>query len=94
METLIAIMFMLIIIIPIGLYRGWVLTILWMWFIVPLGVPEIGIAHAWGISMIIGMLTATHIYKEDKNPVKSFTNLIFAPLILLAFAYVIHSFMG
>lgn len=94
MGAIIGIIFLLILIVPIGLYRAWVLTVMWMWFIVPLGLPEIGIAHAWGISMAIGMLTVSHVYKEDKEPLKSFANMIFAPLVLLGIGYIVHSFMG
>jgi hypothetical protein len=36
---------------------GFVLTQLWAWFIVPLGVPAIGIAHGIGLSLVASMLT-------------------------------------
>ena len=44
--------------IPLLIYRGFVLSILWAWFLVPLGLPEIGIAHALGVSVIIGLTYA------------------------------------
>lgn len=37
--------------------RGWALSTLWAWFLVPIGVPAIGIATALGISVIIGLFT-------------------------------------
>jgi hypothetical protein len=37
-------------------WNGVVLSILWGWFITPLGVPSIGIAQGIGISLIISTL--------------------------------------
>ncbi len=39
--------------------RAFVVTHLWAWFIVPLGVEPIGMAHAWGLAILAGMFTAT-----------------------------------
>jgi hypothetical protein len=39
------------------LLRGYVLSWLWLWFIVPLGLREISVVHAIGISILIAMLT-------------------------------------
>lgn len=36
-------------------YNGFVLSKLWLWFVVPLGVPSIGIAAAMGIIVTITM---------------------------------------
>ena len=36
--------------------RGWLLAKAWGWFIVPMGVPAIGLFHAMGISALIGYL--------------------------------------
>jgi hypothetical protein len=43
--------------IPVMLYRGLVLSSLWLWFVVPLGIKPIGIAQAIGISMTIALFT-------------------------------------
>lgn len=36
--------------------NGWVLSILWSWFLVPLGVPAVNTAHAIGIATIASLL--------------------------------------
>lgn len=43
---------------------GLVLTKLWVWFVVPLGPPPIGVAHALGIAVLVGLLTH-QIRRED-----------------------------
>ena len=41
-----------------SIWRGYVLTILWTWFIVPVfHLPVLGIVVAIGVSMVVGFLT-------------------------------------
>ena len=84
--------------------RGWVLSTLWAWFLVPLGAVEIGIAAALGISIIIGMFT-THLthdtVKVKLNDQRTLPDLyativsksIGGPLISLMFGWIISLFM-
>lgn len=83
--------------------RGWVLSTLWGWFLVPLGAVEIGIAAALGISIIIGMFT-THLthdtVKVKLNDQRTLPDLfativsksIGGPLISLLFGWIILLF--
>lgn len=48
-------------------YRGWVLTMLWGWFLVPLGIPAISIATALGIVLIVSMFTPNNETKSEKK---------------------------
>lgn len=48
--------FSLLLSIAVTVYGGWVLQLMWSWFIVPLGVSSIGIAHAVGINILLSML--------------------------------------
>ena len=34
---------------------GWVLAVMWSWFMVPLGLPAISIFHGLGIMTVVGM---------------------------------------
>lgn len=57
-----------IVIIPLtSIYYGWAISTLWNWFIVPLGVMEIGTAHAIGISCLLGLFLSTKANQPDKN---------------------------
>lgn len=38
-------------------WRGFVLSMLWAWFIAPLGLPEIGVLWAIGLAVVISMFT-------------------------------------
>ena len=49
------------------LLKSWVLTIMWGWFVVPLGLPQIGMAHAWGIVMVAAMLARSPDTETDDD---------------------------
>jgi hypothetical protein len=54
-----------------AILRGFVLTYLWDWFVVPLGVTDIGAAHALGIALLLGWITREGaVTKYDQNPDK------------------------
>lgn len=48
-----------------AVWRAFVFTKLWQWFVSPLGVFEIGIAHALGLMLVIGLLR--YKYEETKT---------------------------
>lgn len=71
---------------------GALFSVLWGWFVVPLGVKDIGVAH--GIGLLI-MLSSLRISADNKN--KDATELatsvggaFIALLILMLIAFVVH----
>ena len=82
--------------------RGWALSTLWLWFLVPIGAPVIGITTALGISVILGLFTA-HLNQEASKDNKSKTlselygtivaKSIGAPLVSVATGWLITLFM-
>lgn len=49
-------------------YGGWVLCLLWAWFIVPVfGMPALTVAHAVGLKLVAGYLTASFSEKETQT---------------------------
>lgn len=55
---------LLLVMIFIMLFRGYVLSILWMWFVVPLGVLPITAVHGIGIFLLVCFLS---VKKTPKN---------------------------
>ena len=76
---------------------GVVVCYLWKWFMVPLGLVEIGFAHAAGISLFVGLISmgtaANHIKAEYKETSSIIIGGVSAPWFALLFGYIIHSFM-
>jgi hypothetical protein len=54
--------------------NGLVFKIMWCWFLVPLGLPPIGIAMAVGIGSIVTLMTRTPVRKIEKG--KGFTYVV------------------
>lgn len=79
--------------------NGWVLTVLWAWFVVPVfALPLLSTAYAIGIASIIGFLT--HQYQRSDNDLSANDSLIAAlayaigrPLLLLAFGWIVLQFV-
>lgn len=79
--------------------RGWVLSKLWLWFIVTsFHVQPLAITQCIGLSLIIGFLTKENIHTEDTRDAKEkffsgLAQVFLGPLFVLAFAYIISLFL-
>lgn len=64
MGAILAIAFAFLVWLPLMmLLSAFVLSTLWTWFLVPLHVPAISMAHAYGIAVLIGYIT----YQPDAD---------------------------
>ena len=83
-----------------SIWRGYALTVLWAWFVVPVfHLPVLSIAPAIGLSLIVSFLT----YQSDaKTPtddsatdafVKATLSTILMPLAALCIGWIVHQFM-
>lgn len=95
-------MFVLIggIVVASTLLRGWVLSILWRWFMVPtLGLPALSIPQAIGIALVVGMLThQSQHHLEDKDE-KTSTKVVrvsepfLTPFAMLLIGWIVRQYM-
>lgn len=49
---------MIVMWVPVAIFQGYSLVLLWQWFIIPIGVPILTLKSAIGVSLIINLLTA------------------------------------
>lgn len=76
-------------------YKGWVLSVMWGWFIVPaLDVPRLGVIPAIGISLLVSLLMADFSRpRSDINPwAVQFSRLMFYSMAI-GFGWIVHLFM-
>lgn len=83
--------------IPATFLRAWVLTLLWAWFVSPLGVVEIGLWQAIGISTFVTLLTFHQLPNSERDPaeqslVNVFTWLVLS-LVCLGMGFIAHGAM-
>ena len=74
---------------------GLAVSILWGWFIVPLGAPQIGVAHAIGISATMFFVKSGHVRRdnEDKKPWVTIAGFFIAPWVSVLVGYIAKGFM-
>jgi hypothetical protein len=74
--------------------RGWVLSILWSWFIaLQFKVQEIQVAHAIGLSLIVSYLTRTPSSSIDFKDIKTYVGIVSLPLVILGMGWIVYKFM-
>jgi hypothetical protein len=84
-----------------SIWRGYVLTVLWGWFIVPaFGAHPLSVPLAIGISMLVGMLTMHKNGKEAEKEMGAGTAIatsvglaVLVPLAALGSGWVVHLFV-
>ncbi len=98
MKKLAALLSLIALNVPLGLLRGWVLSVLWRWFLVPLGLPGLGVAQAWGIATIIAMLVFQGGRSDEdteESPFLRIVNVVIKSVLLsflsLLIGYIAHA---
>lgn len=80
---------------PLMIWRGYVLSVLWGWFAVPLGAPAVSIPIAIGCAILIGLFTPSGKGKAapiDHGKVM-FTGFL-DPAFALGFGYIVLQFVN
>ena len=73
-------------------WSGYVLSILWGWFIVPLGVIPLPLWHASGVAVLAGYLTKQP--NEDKRTTTAkLLTIVFTPAVALGLGAIYHALM-
>lgn len=75
--------------------NGWVLQILWSWFIVPVfSLPVLGVAQAIGIAGVVGYLTKDHDHDHDeRSPGDKIATALLTPPVVLGFGWIVKQFL-
>lgn len=72
--------------------RGFVLMILWNWYVTPLGLPEIGLIQSFSILLVATVI----LFTEEKREVDLESLILFGvgyPTLALIFGFILHYFM-
>lgn len=81
----------------LALMRGWGISLLWNWFLVPLGLPVLGVVHAIGIGLTIAILTHNPDGKEDDRESKGvgehLANVCGGWLAIIGVGWIVQYFM-
>lgn len=74
---------------------GFAISILWEWFVVPLGVKAVGISHAVGLSATAFFLRGTQTEYDNlqKDHASNIASMFLAPWLAVLVGYVAKGFM-
>ena len=83
-----------------AIWRGYVLTVLWAWFVVPtFNLPALALAPAIGLSLVVSYLThqsdAAKASEGDfsERMARACAYALLLPLFVLGIGWVVHQFM-
>lgn len=78
-----------------AIWRGYALSIIWGWFMVPtFGLPALSIPVAIGLSVVVGMLTSHAMKTDDKqSPVAAVLIAFLVPVFALLIGWIAKSFI-
>jgi hypothetical protein len=96
LTTLGVILLIPVLLVYITLTYGYVLSCLWSWFVVPLGVVEINLWQAYGLSLILALITfKPDVYKKEKRDLDSgkIFGALTSPWITLLLGYIVSLLM-
>lgn len=81
----------------VTILNGWVLSVLWAWFLVPsFGLPALKIPAAIGIATVVGMLTSQYIHNnesEEDEMVARVSHSVAVPVVSLIIGFVARFFV-
>lgn len=67
---------------PLTFWKGYLVSIMWRWFLVPLGVPAVGAWHVIGIALVVSVMTKPQPFKSGEPLYwKTITDLVFAAVL-------------
>lgn len=71
---------------------AFVVATFWGWFVVPLGAPDIGLAHAYGLAILVGMVAKRHT-KDERSVLEAFAGALMYCGLALLFGWIAHLLM-
>lgn len=80
-----------VMVIPLILLRGFVLSTMWSWFVCPLGIAPISFSLAVGLSLVVGLFHVPDYYdKSLSESLKTVGMIYLGPIVSLIFGWVVH----
>ena len=99
--VLLAILGFVALLVVSSIFNGYVLSVLWGWFIVPVfSLPELTVVPAIGIAIVVSYLTYQYNESDDddnksfgEKMAKLIAMAILRPLFVLFLGWIVHLFM-
>lgn len=86
----------LVLMAPMILFEGYVFKVMWGWFVAPLGLPKISVAHAYGLLLILTVARFEHKTAGRQTPKEVWNRVsmtVFVWLVLWGIGAIVVKFM-
>ena len=83
---------MILLMFPLALFTGWALSLMWAWFVVPLGAPSLSAPHAAGLAILLKLVTPKS-KGDSKGPWETLAINVFVVLGTLGIGALLHAMM-
>ena len=93
MKTVALVLGIVVLVVLEVLLTGFAFSVLWGWFVVPLGVAALGVAHAIGLGMVVRFLTHQDTASNEGDFSTKITAAFLRPILALVFGYIVLQFM-
>ncbi len=81
-------------VLPLAAWSAYVMSMLWGWFLVPLGVPAIGFVQAWGIMLMISVTRGLRAAEpEDNKALQRLGAWLLGTVLALGIGYVLKGYL-
>ncbi|MFO1081909.1 MAG: hypothetical protein U1E23_14920 [Reyranellaceae bacterium] len=82
-------------VVALGAWLAWVWSVMWGWFVVPLGAPALSTLHAFGLLAMYGLLRGPQRpTPEGLEGLKMLGYGLLESVVCLALGYVVRQLMG
>lgn len=81
------------ILIALTVEQGWVISILWGWFLVPIGLPAISIPVAIGIALTVSAMRMKRVKSANDDPWETLAYAVIAPVVALSIGWIVKHFV-
>ena len=79
---------------PFSLYNSWLFTDMWKWFVVPFGVMELSVAHAWGVGLIVCWYLVGLVKSEKTDDILDVVPVLINSMVTNSLAVTLFYFTG
>lgn len=84
----------MVLLIPVMIaFDGFVVWKLWTWFCVPLGAPQINLAHCLGITLLIQRMRPVNNRFDNESKWAAVSFLFLNPIFALVVGYILRMFV-
>lgn len=83
----------LVLAVPVTVFEGWLLSWMWLWFVVPLGLAPISAIHGAALRVVAVWFQRPNSFEADESPVLIFAKHTAILTVLTGIGWAFHAWI-